>query len=247
MLDGLVTAAGASGSPQDLKVFLGQIQAISILMGCNTLLLNSLWTPTSTSPEQTMVDGIIVLRQQLVRSRHERALEVIKFRGASVLYGAHTFRIGDDGIEIFPQLEALPVAPLAPGISRGRVGSGVPGLDEMLGGGGYPAGSVTAISGPEGAGKTLLGLHFLAAATAAEPGLLFGLDESGEMAEPISAAFGIELEGLKHEGCVALGGATSLRRISGRGRLQAVGRRQGLGGAARVHRRPRVGCGDARL
>jgi len=87
------------------------------------------------------------LRQQLVRSRHERALEVIKFRGASVLYGAHTFRIGDDGIEMFPQLEALPVAPLAPGISRGRVGSGVPGLDEMLGGGGYPAGSVTAISG----------------------------------------------------------------------------------------------------
>ncbi len=55
-----------------------------------------------------MVDGIIVLRQQLVRSRHERVLEVIKFRGSSVLYGAHTFRIGDDGIEIFPQLEALP-------------------------------------------------------------------------------------------------------------------------------------------
>ena len=57
-----------------------------------------------------MVDGIMVLRQQLVRSRHERALEVIKFRGASVLYGAHTFRIGDDGIEMFPQLEALPAA-----------------------------------------------------------------------------------------------------------------------------------------
>ena len=76
----------------------------------------------------------------------------------------------------------------------------------MLGGGGYPAGSVTAISGPEGTGKTLLGLHFLAAATAVEPGLLFGLDESGEMAEPISAAFGIELEGLKFKGALHLAG-----------------------------------------
>ena len=65
---------------------------------------------------------------------------------------------------------------------------------------------MTAISGPEGTGKTLLGLHFLAAATAVEPGLLFGLDESGEMAEPISAAFGIELDRLKHEGALHLAG-----------------------------------------
>ena len=206
VLDGLVTAAGASGSPQDLKVFIGQVQAMSTLMGCNTLLLNSMSAPTSTGPEQTMVDGIIALRQQLVRSRHERALEVIKFRGASVLYGAHTFRIGDDGIEMFPQLEALPGAAPAPGASTERAKSGVPGLDEMLGGGGYPAGSVTAISGPEGAGKTLVGLHFLAAATAAEPGLLFGLDESGEMANRISAAFGIDLEGLKQKSALHLAG-----------------------------------------
>jgi circadian clock protein KaiC len=199
VLDGLVTAAGASGSPQDLKVFIGQIQAMSTLMGCNTLLLNSLGSLNTSSPEQTMVDGILLLRQQLVRSRHERVLEVSKFRGSHVLYGAHTFRIGDKGIELFPQLEALPTPALAPGVSTERVASGVPGLDEMLGGGGYPAGSVTAISGPEGAGKTLMGLHFLAAATAAEPALLFGLDESGEMAERISAAFGIDLESLKHK------------------------------------------------
>ena len=41
VLDGLVTAADASPSPQDLKVFVGQVQAISALAGCDTLLLNS--------------------------------------------------------------------------------------------------------------------------------------------------------------------------------------------------------------
>ena len=71
VLDGLVTAAAASQSPQDLKQFIGQIQAISTLADCSTLLLNSSGSENSAGPEQTMVDGILVLRQHLVRSRHE--------------------------------------------------------------------------------------------------------------------------------------------------------------------------------
>jgi circadian clock protein KaiC len=148
-----------------------------------------------------MVDGILLLQQQLVRSRHERTLEVVKFRGARVLHGAHTFRIGDDGIALFPQLEALPLSVAPPEPACDRVSTGVPGLDDMLGGG-YPAGSVTAITGPEGAGKTLLGLQFLAKATSVEPGLLFGLDESGEMADKISAAFETDLAGLRRQGAL---------------------------------------------
>src|SRR4030095_8565682 len=105
----LVTPAAALQSPEELKVFVGQIQAISTLAGCSTLLLNSYSSVNSASPEQTMVDGILVLGQQLVRSRHERTLEVTKFRGSRILYGSHTFRIGDDGIELFPQLEGVPV------------------------------------------------------------------------------------------------------------------------------------------
>ena len=205
VLDGLVTAAGASGSPQDLKLFVGQIQAMSALAGSITLLLNSFGSVNNPSPEQTMVDGILMLRHQLVRARHERALEVVKFRGASVLYGAHTFRIGDDGIVLFPQLEAMPASALTLRPAGERVSSGVPGLDEMLGGG-YPKGSVTAVSGPEGAGKTLLGLHFLAAATTAEPSLLFGLDESGEMAAGIGAAFGMDMERMRQQGLLHVAG-----------------------------------------
>jgi circadian clock protein KaiC len=152
-----------------------------------------------------MVDGILVLRQQLVRSRHERTLEVVKFRGARVLYGSHTFRIGDDGIALFPQLEGVPVQDLTRDSPDTNVSTVVPGLDAMLGGG-YPAGSVTAISGPEGAGKTLMGLQFLSGASATEPALLFGLDESGDMAGRVSAAFGIDIEGLRKAGTLHVAG-----------------------------------------
>ena len=203
VLDGLVNVAGASDTSQDLKVFVSQIQAMSTLAGCNALLLNSLAASNYPSPEQTMVDGILVLRQELVRSRHERTLEVSKFRGSLILYGAHTFRIGDEGITVFPQLEVVPVTPLPRGQRGKRANSGVVGLDEMLRGG-YPQGSVTAITGPEGAGKTLLGLQFLAQATEREPGLLFGLGQSNEMAASIGEAFQLDLANLTARGTLRL-------------------------------------------
>ena len=205
VLDGLVTAAAASPSPQDLKLFVAQIQAISTFANCNTLLLNSVGFANSAGPEQTMVDGILVLRQQLVRSRHERSLEVVKFRGAKILYGSHTFRISDDGIILFPQLEAVPVLDQPLDTTNQRVSAVTPGLNEMLGGG-YPMGSVTAISGPEGSGKTLLGLQFLSGASESEPALLFGLDDSGEMAERIGATFGIDIAGLRQRGILHMAG-----------------------------------------
>ena len=205
VLDGLVTAAGASGSPQDLKLFIGQIQSMSMLAGCTTLLLNSIGTPTNPSPEQTMVDGILMLRQQLINSRHERTVEIVKFRGSLILYGAHTFRIGDDGIVVFPQLEALSPVAGSRGSPAERIATGVPGLDEMLGGG-YPAGSVTAIAGPEGSGKTLLGLQFLSRASERDPALLFALDGSDKVAEEIGAAFGLDLGRMREAGLLRLAG-----------------------------------------
>ena len=203
VLDGLVTATGAAESPQDMKRLVSQIQAMSTLAGCTTLLLNSVEDARPSGSEQTMVDGILMLRQRLVRSRHERTLEVTKFRGALVLYGAHNFRIGDDGVVLFPQLEAAHLAPFARRPENTRISTGVPGLDEMMGGG-YPLGSVTAITGPEGAGKSLLGLQFLSKATRREPALLFCLDQSGEMAEGIGAAFAIDLQSLSQTGLLHL-------------------------------------------
>jgi circadian clock protein KaiC len=45
-------------------------------------------------------------------------------------------------------------------LGKNRVGTGVPGLDEMLGGGLHP-GSVAVVKGPPGNGKTTIGLQFI--------------------------------------------------------------------------------------
>jgi KaiC domain protein len=58
-----------------------------------------------------------------------------------------------------------------------RVSSGVPGLDEMLGGG-FPPGHVVLVTGLPGTGKTCLGLQFLlAGAAAGEKGIFLSLEE----------------------------------------------------------------------
>jgi circadian clock protein KaiC len=62
----------------------------------------------------------------------------------------------------------------------GRISSGIPGLDEVLGGG-FPDGTVTLFSGGPGSGKTLCGLSFLlAGASAGERCCFLSLGETRE-------------------------------------------------------------------
>ena len=60
---------------------------------------------------------------------------------------------------------------------RSRVPTGIPGLDDMLGGG-FPAGHVVLVTGLPGTGKTCFGLQFLLAGTArGEKGVYLSLEE----------------------------------------------------------------------
>jgi circadian clock protein KaiC len=71
-------------------------------------------------------------------------------------------------------------AKLTPGMppeAPERMSTGVPRLDEMLGGG-LRLGSTALVVGPTGSGKTTLGLHFLSRATAEEPGVFLGFYEN---------------------------------------------------------------------
>jgi len=65
------------------------------------------------------------------------------------------------------------------GASSARVSSGLPALDEMLGGSGYYRGSTILVSGTAGAGKTTLAAHFVdAACRRGERALYFLYEES---------------------------------------------------------------------
>jgi circadian clock protein KaiC len=73
------------------------------------------------------------------------------------------------------------------------VTTGIADLDRVLRGG-LPAASSTLLVGPTGAGKTTLGLHFLAAVSHAEPGLLFGFFETPPRLRAKARTLGIDFD-----------------------------------------------------
>ncbi len=111
------------------------------------------------SPVFTVADGILWLSQATDRNSVVRKLQVIKTRGQAQMPGLHTFRITGNGLQIFPRIPERQDARQAQ--SRKRVASGVPGLDEILGGG-MIRGDTVILSGPAGSGKSTITTQFLA-------------------------------------------------------------------------------------
>ncbi|MFB6361716.1 MAG: ATPase domain-containing protein, partial [Halobacteriales archaeon] len=72
-----------------------------------------------------------------------------------------------------------------------RLSTGIDGVDDVLNGG-LPPAQNTLIRGPPGAGKTIFGLHFLAASTSnGEPGLFINLGEPETYIEDTADHFGL--------------------------------------------------------
>lgn len=110
------------------------------------------------------VDCYIRLRFDLVRDfQRRRLIEVFKARGQRHLYGQHPFEITETGVEVYPTSLPSEITAAAPAEDQElpRIGSGVAGLDDMLGGGFFTGQSVL-VTGTSGTGKTNLALSFLA-------------------------------------------------------------------------------------
>lgn len=177
VIDGFLTLSDASGSVPELKKFIQELQLHADLMGATVLLLAGPAADESR-PEYTMVDGILELREQLHELRAFRELRVRKLRGVAHLHGGHFFEIGATGITVHPRVEALYASPSVDDrCSRDAISSGVEQLDSMLNGG-FPCGTTTLVLGPSGAGKTTLGLHYLAATPKGAKAVLFGFYET---------------------------------------------------------------------
>lgn len=195
VLDGLVIAASAARSDEELKIFINDIQTHCSLTGCTTLLLNSEDPDRPVSAEQTMVDGILLLREKSYGVRRQRNIEIVKFRGSATLRGNHAFDIGPSGIRIYPRLEAACRAGPDSGIKARAVTTGIRGLDAMFALGGYAEGSITLVQGGSGSGKTSLALHFAAQAGPKDKSLFFSFYESPQFLGAIAKLQGIDPSG----------------------------------------------------
>ena len=124
----------------------------------------------------TLVHGVIRMEQDVPAfGLKRRRLAVVKLRGVRFDDGYHDFRVETGGVHVYPRLVA---AGHTNGWDKGAVRSGLPELDQLLGGG-LSWGTSTIIIGPAGAGKsTLAGQYATAAAERGERAVVYTFDES---------------------------------------------------------------------
>jgi circadian clock protein KaiC len=130
----------------------------------------------SGNPVFTIADTIVWLEQAADNNSIVRKLQVSKIRGQAPMPGLHTYRITGGGLQVFPRL-SLAVGEHERETPTGRASTGVPGLDEMMGGG-IPTGDSVLVAGPSGSGKSVLATQFIAeGGKRGEPGVLVVFEE----------------------------------------------------------------------
>jgi len=160
----VVQASHASEQgPADLQHFIQHLGMQMTSWQATTFLIGEYLQPDAEAgPVFTVADGILWLSQLVRGDSMVRKMQVVKMRGVSQKLGAHTFRIDDKGVQVFPRavLQGPEVGKTVYGATE-RLSMGVPELDAMMGGG-VPAGYSLLLVGPSGSGKTILATEFLA-------------------------------------------------------------------------------------
>lgn len=144
----------------DLDQFVQRLALQLTTWEVTSFLLGEYAAEEQRNPVFTVADGILWLTQATDRNSVVRKLQVVKTRGRAPMPGLHTFRITDDGLQVFPR---IPEQTLKRTLrKRDRQPTGVPGLDEMIGGG-IITGDAVLLTGPAGSGKSTVATQFMVA------------------------------------------------------------------------------------
>ena len=147
--------------------------------------------------EEYVSDCVILLDNRVQDQVTTRRLRVVKYRGSAHGTNEYPFLIDGEGISVMP----ITSAGLAHAVSAEIVPTGVPGLDAMLGRGGFYRGSSVLISGLAGTGKSTFGAAFADAACGrGERCLFFAFEESPEQVVRNMRSVGIDLSGHRQAG-----------------------------------------------
>ncbi len=167
----------------DLQRFVQQLGMQMTSWQATTFLIGEYLLPEAeSSPVFTVADGILWLSQSVHRNSMVRKIQVVKMRGQGQAPGLHTFRINEDGIQIFPRAivghSGITTDDSEAAKESGRLAMGIAGLDEMMGGG-LPVGYSLLLVGPSGSGKTVLATEFLAEGVrCGEPGVIAAFEKT---------------------------------------------------------------------
>jgi len=141
--------------------------------------------------EEYITDAVISLDHRVHEQISTRRIRVVKYRGSTHGTNEYPFLINRDGITVLPVTSLL----LEHEATNERVSTGLPALDDMLGGKGYYRASTVLLSGTAGTGKTTMAAHFVDAACArGEKCLYFLFEESPQQMIRNMRAAGIDLQ-----------------------------------------------------
>src|SRR3954468_6693334 len=145
------------------------------------------------NPVFTLADGLLLMTQRVDRNSMVRQIQVLKMRGNAPQPGLHTIRISNHGLQAFPRM-LVPIEEAQASPTRELISTGVPGLDEMLGGGTLRGNGVL-VAGPVGSGKSTMAVQFIAEGVGrGEPGVVAIFEETAPKYLDQAKALGFDLQ-----------------------------------------------------
>jgi circadian clock protein KaiC len=141
--------------------------------------------------EEYVSDCVMLLDNRVNNQITTRRLRVVKYRGSAHGTNEYPFLIDGQGVSVLP----VTSAGLAHSASNEVISTGIPGLNQMLGVGGFFTGTSILVSGTAGTGKTSLAAHFVDAACArGERCLYFAFEESPAQIVRNMRSLGLDLQ-----------------------------------------------------
>jgi circadian clock protein KaiC len=150
----------------------------------------------------SIAHGVITLEQAAQDYGTERRrLRVVKMRGVKYRGGFHDFTIETGGVSVFPRLVA---SEHHSAFTEQRRSTGIPTLDQMLGGG-LSAGTNALLNGPSGVGKTTTAVRcVLTALERGEKAAYFLFDEGRATMLARARAMGTNLDPYIESGALSV-------------------------------------------
>ena len=191
VLDSLSELRLLAGNPLRYRRQILALKQFFAGRSCTVMLLDDMTGAGHDLQVQSIAHGVLRLEQLNPEYGAERRrLSVVKYRGVAFRGGYHDYVIRTGGLEVFPRLVA---GEHRPNPSMERLASGIPALDQLIGGG-IERGTSTLIVGAAGTGKSTLATQFMvAAAQRGQKAAAFIFDESLNTLTSRSTGLGMDL------------------------------------------------------
>lgn len=169
---------------------------------CTTIFLDDRTALSTDLQVRSVAHAVLTLElADQAYGAERRRVRVVKYRGIAFHGGAHDYKIVRGGLHVYPRLVA---AGTRVDSLRRQLSSGLPELDQLIGGG-LEEGMSTLISGPPGTGKSSLAAQFIhAAAQRGEASAMFLFEEARNNLLNRCASLGMDLSGAIDSGLLTV-------------------------------------------